>query len=557
MMALNAYLLHSVDPLESPALATLSEQLAQDADNVTLQQQVRELDLLARRAFFVRQWQLQTGAMLLAVGLLVCVVGLFLMTGQKRRLPDLQACPGMHNPWRDVTRARVLIVTLGLLLLAIPIGLQWSMRTSGMQRDRATTSSGNEGAPAHTPIVQDDDQAPTPQTGVSAVVKPDLYWPAFRGEYGLGIAPPEAKPPVNWDGTTGAGIRWKAAVPRPGTSSPVIWGNRLFLTGADAEAREVYCFDADTGTLLWRADTAGIAGIPDSLPKVLDDTGHAAPSVAVDGQRVVAIFSTGVIAGFDFEGRRLWGHALGIPDNLYGHSASLLSWQGMVYVQFDQHGSSQVLALDMETGKTRWRQERGAETSWSSPILIPAPDAGKMQLVLSAAPMVAAYDASTGETQWSQDVLSGEIGSSPAFADGRVFVANEYAQAVALDAISGEVRWTSNAFELPDAGSPVATEQFLFLPSTYGVFTCVDVKDGTMVWEHEFNEGGYGSPILSGTNIYWMTSSGQMRIFKATDSFELIAEPRLGEQSHGTPALVGKRLYIRGEQHVFCIEEAP
>ncbi len=552
IMALHVYLLRTVAPLDSPALHALTEQLEREGGNDELRQQLRELDLLARRAFFVRQWQLETGAILLVIGGLVFTVALYLMTAGERRIPDFKQCPGVADPWSESTRARQVIVVVGLLLLVMPLAfVLLNPRDAGLPE--APTGAGS--------LPPDVEQA---VLAVGAVPPPDAartafsidrYWPAFRGPHGLGIAAPDADPPIAWDGETGTGIRWKVDVPRPGTSSPVIWGNRLFLTGADATAREVYCFDADTGALLWRADTAGIEGAPESLPDVLADTGHAAPSVAVDGQRVVAIFSTGVIAGFDFDGRLLWGRDLGTPDNHYGHSASLLIAYGLVYVQLDQHGASEVLALDVETGQTRWRQPRAADTSWASPILIPSCEG--MQLVLSSTPMVATYDALTGAPRWSRDVLSGEIGSSPAYAAGRIFAANAHAQAVALDAASGEVLWTSNRFELPDAGSPVATEHHLFLPSSYGAFTCVDAADGSLLWEHDFDEGGYGSPILAGDRIYWITSDGRTRIFKAADTFELIAEPTLGEASQGTPAIIGQRLYIRGAQHLFCIGEAP
>lgn len=558
IMALNAYLLHTVDPLNAPALQALATQLENDPDAEALQQQFRELDLLARRAFFVRQWQLEVGAILLAVGIMVFVVALFMITGNQRDLPDFNKCPGENDPWRDATRARILIVVLGLVLLAVSIVLtSLSEKRMGMRPSSEPEEYDNGGTHARASAEPDNEQASAPDKKIMPVVKPDFYWPAFRGPDGLGVASPKADPPTAWNGTTGDGIRWKTALPRPGTSAPVIWGKRVFLTGADADAREVYCLDADTGSLLWRANTDGVQGAPKNLPDVLDDTGHAAPSVAVDGQRVVAIFSTGVIAGFDFDGRRLWGRALGIPDNHYGHSASLLIWRNVVYVQFDQFGASVLLALDAETGQTRWQQKRAADTSWTSPILIPAENPENKILVLSAAPMVAAYDATTGAPRWSQDVLTGEIGSSPAYAAGRIFAANEYAQAVALDAKNGDILWTSNALELPDAGSPVATEQYLFMPSTYGVFSCVDTTDGSLIWEQEFPEGGYGSPVLAHDRIYWMTANGQMRIFKATNTYEMIAEPELGEKSHGTPALVGNRIYVRGEQHVFCIEDTP
>lgn len=536
LMALNSHLLRTADPLDSPALRALTEQLARDRDNETLRRQVRELDLLARRAFFVRQWQIETGAALLAVAGVVFVVALFLMTGGRPRAPDLSSCPGLDPPAAAAARARRIVAITGLALL------MFSMAAALLARRQARLPG--EEPPTSMAATPPDEPLTRPP-------RPGAYWPAFRGPRSLGVAPPEADPPTNWDGPSGAGIRWASVVPRPGASSPVVWGNRVFLTGADETAREVYAFDTDTGELLWRADTAGLDDTPDALPDVLPDTGHAAPSPAVYGQRVVALFSTGAILGLDADGRRLWGRRLGTPDNHYGHASSLLIYRDMVYVQYDHFGGSALIALDLETGRPRWTRMRDADTSWASPVLVE--HGGRMLLVLQAAPMVAAYDALSGEEVWRNECMSGEIGSSPAYAAGRVFAANQHAQAVALDASGGELLWASRRLELPDAGSPVATDRFLFLPTSHGAFSCVNAADGTLLWEHDFDTGGYGSPVLAGDRIYWVTSDGRTRIFRAAETFERIAEPALGEPSHGTPAVVGQRLYIRGTQHLFCV----
>jgi len=555
IMALNLYLLRTVDPLDSPALKTLMEQLERDGSNETLRQQVRELDLLARRAFFVRQWQLETGGILLAVAGIVFVLSLHLMADNRPRLPDLKACPGRDDAWGMATRARRLIAVAGSVILVaawilfLPAGRRSSLPDSPPAE---TPPAPGAAAPAAAADGPSHPVAPAVAPAQALPAEAERYWPAFRGPGGRGVAP-HGDPPTAWDGTSGQGIRWKTPLPRPGFNSPVVWGNRVFLSGADEEAREVYCFDADTGALLWRADTAGVSDAPVALPRVLPDTGYAAPTVAVDGQRVFAIFATGVILALDIDGRRLWARELGTPDNHYGHSSSLLAVGDAVLVQFDQADGATLLALDAETGQTRWQQARAVDASWASPILVEAE--GGLNVILAAAPTVSAYDALTGAPRWHADVFNGEIGSSPAYAAGRVFAANQYAQAVALDARTGDVLWQTTRLELPDAGSPVATAQHLFLPTSYGVFSCVDAADGTLLWEHEFDTGGYSSPVLAAGRIYWIAQDGTTHIFKADAPFELIAESALGEAAMATPAVVGGRLFIRGEAHLFCIGE--
>ncbi len=545
IMGANLYLIATVDPLDSPALNALMTQLEQDPGNDALRQQVRELDLLARRAFFIRQWQLETGVFLLVAAAIVLILSLHLMGSGERRLPDLKQCPGLDDPWSAAVRARHVIAVAGVLVL-----LLGALGALLIGRDiRVPVFDDRKvGQVVATSDAVVDEHQPDLSAAWRATV--ERHWPSFRGPGGLGVAI-GADPPIAWDGVSGEGILWKSEVPRSGFSSPVVWGNRVFLTGADRDKREVYCYDADTGALLWTADTEGVPGAPAELPEVIEDTGYAAPSVATDGQRIVALFGTGVILGLDFEGRRLWARSLPVPDNHYGHSSSLIVYGETVYLQYDHFGGSRLMALDMETGRPRWEVMREADISWASPILVDLD--GSMILVLNAAPMVAAYDALTGEELWSSDVMSGEIGASPAYAAGRVFAANQYAQAVALNVRDGVEQWGTTRVEMPDAASPVATGRYLFLPTSYGTFSCLDATDGTLVWQHEFDRGGYGSPILVDDRLYWVTADGVTHVFKAAGEFERIAEPALGEPSVCTPAAVGQRLYIRGKTNLYCI----
>ncbi len=557
MMLMNAMQLRRVHPLDTPALVALTEQLAANPDDALLRDQVRELDWLARRAFFVRQWQLESGTVLLIVSGVLFVFSLQLVGGAARMGPS--ACPGVDSPWAAASRARQGIVGTGLALLVVGGLVFLSGRRGGDALRRMPPSPpASDAREADDPATRSHAAAGGRDVDGSAAAGrggdwPEAFnaqWPSFRGPRGLGLAP-NANPPTDWDGASGRGIRWKVRVPRGGYNSPVVWGDRVFLTGADKTAREVYAFDAETGVLLWTAGTDGIAGSPVDPPAVTDDTGYAAPSVAVDGHRVVAIFGTGDVLGLDFEGRRLWGRNLGVPDNHYGHASSLLILPPLVYVQYDHGGGTSLIALDVETGREHWRIAREVDVSWASPILVG--EGGRERVILAAAPTVTAHDARTGAILWSRDVLFGEVGASPAAAQGRVFIANQYAAVSAIDVETGAVLWSHSDRELPDAGSPVAEGNLLFMPTSYGPFSCFDAEDGRVIWEQEFDPAGYGSPVLADGRIYWVTEDGRTRIFQASDTFSLIGEPALGEPSVSTPAVVGNRLYIRGFTHLYCI----
>lgn len=397
-------------------------------------------------------------------------------------------------------------------------------------------------------------------TNVASDATPTKYifrnWPNFRGTGANGHAV-HANPPLNWSVEEGKNILWKTEVPKPGMSSPVIWKNRLFLTGADESSRQIYGFETDTGELLWQHDVDGIPGSPpkDKLPDVMETSGLAAPTATTNGRYVAAIFATGDLVCVDMEGKRIWAKNLGVPDNHYGHASSLISHKNLLFVQYDQKDDSKLLAFDLASGNPAWQVKRGV-ISWSSPILID--NNGRMELILTNSKAVDSYDPRTGKLLWHMECLSGEVAPSAAYADGVVYVANEYASATAIDVgnrgSEPKILWQWDEI-LPDAASPLANEHYLILPSGYGIVNCLDVKTGRVFWEHEFDKGFYSSPILVNDRVYVIDLSGTMQVFKMDDEFELLASSQIGEDAYATPALVGERIYIRGVTHLFCIGE--
>ncbi len=381
-------------------------------------------------------------------------------------------------------------------------------------------------------------------------------WTGFRGPGANGHAV-HANPPLNWSAREGKHILWKTKVPKHGMSSPVVWGNQLFLTGADDSTRQIYCFQTDTGKLLWQHDVGGIPGSPPDrkLPDVLDETGFAAPTATTNGRYVAAIFGTGELVCVNMKGERVWAKHLGIPKNHYGHASSLISHRNLLFVQYDQTENSQLLAFDLASGSPAWQVKRGA-ISWSSPILVD--NRGRMELILTNSKAVDSYDPKNGELLWHVDCLGGEVAPSAAYTDGVVFVANEGATATAIDignhGSGPEILWQWDE-ALPDAASPLANEDYLILPTGFGVVSCLDVKTGKVFWEHEFDEGSYSSPILVNDRVYIIDLSGAMQIFKMDDEFELLGVSEIGEAAYATPAFVDGRIYIRGITHLFCIQE--
>lgn len=388
--------------------------------------------------------------------------------------------------------------------------------------------------------------------------RPLAAWPGFRGAGGIGQAA-NVNPPADWNAKDGKNTLWKVALPKHGMSSPVVCQDRLFLTGADETSRQVYCLDAGTGGLNWTHDVKDLPDAPaaGTLPRVLDETGYAAPSPITDGEYVAAIFGTGELVCLDVSGNLQWSKHLGMPANHYGHASSLISHGKKLYVQYDQQENSRLLAFDLESGTLLWQVERLA-ISWSSPIIID--NGGRTELILSNSKSVDSYDPATGRQLWHMDCLGGEVATSPAYADGIVFVANDGVAATAIS-IGGQEKAAAILWQwegdLPDTSSPVASDKFLLLPTSFGVVTCLDAKLGKVLWQHEFDVGFSSSPTIVQDRVYIVDISGVVHIFKLSDKFEPITQCDMGEAVYATPAFAGNRIFVRGLSQVYCFHGKP
>ena len=390
---------------------------------------------------------------------------------------------------------------------------------------------------------------------VAASGRMQKNWTGFRGPGANGHAA-HANPPLSWSAKESENILWKAQVPKHGMSSPVVWENRLFLTGADDLSRQIYCFSTDTGRLLWTHDVEGIPGSSSNgqLPDVLEETGFAAPTATTDGRHVAAVFATGELVCVNMKGERIWAKHLGIPRNPYGHASSLIHHKNLLFVQYDQQENSQLLAFDLASGRPVWQTKRD-DISWSSPILID--NKGRMELILTNSKAVDSYDPESGKLLWHVECLGADVAPSATYAGGVVFVANEGATASAIDisnhGLEPKILWQWDE-TLPDAASPLANEKYLILPTAFGVVSCLDAKTGQLLWEHEFDDGFYSSPILVNNRVYIIDLEGRTQIFEMDKEFELLGAAEIGEDAYATPAFVGDRIYVRGLMHLFCIE---
>lgn len=592
LMLLNYRQLVTTDPLETEVMQTMVERLKGDTSNEQLKIEIRNLDLMARNAYFTSQWQIRSGAFLLFGGVIIMVVALRIYYSLKTRISVPESVDTPLDIELLISRKWILISLFilfgGALLAALlsddHLSKNYALTESTDKKEaipvQQIVSAGDERTT--TPIVapQEESQtvadeivnepletvAETEQTAElkqdpaptakpaekMEVTEADLQnnFPSFRGAFGLGVAY-QKNAPTKWDGASGENVLWKVKVPLHGYNSPIIWGNNVFITGASQSAQSVYCYDLSSGKLIWEHQVSGIPRASAKAIKPTEDTGFAAPTAVADGRFVYAIFATGDIVCVSMQGERIWAKNIGIPDNHYGHSSSLLVWKKRLFVQFDTNVAGKVIALDAGSGDQLWETLRTSKISWASPILAKVGNA--YQLVLSSSPEVAGYNTENGEELWKVQCLSGEVGPSPGFYNGLVYAANEYAKLIAIrPGNPPETIWENNEY-LPEVASPVAAKGLLFIATSYGVAACFDAANGDLLWEYEANQGFYSSPIIAEDKVYFLDMDGMMHIMSVDKTLKVIGTPELGEQSTSTPAFAPGKILIRGFEHLYCI----
>ncbi len=569
LISVNYFQVKKSDPLNSPAMKTMIERFRNNPDDEQIKSEIREFDLLARKAFFTNQWQIRTGGTLLLFSVLIVIICLKTIELLSAKLP-LMPDTATTNFWDSRTLNRKWVAYSGIFLVCVSLifaflthnelgkTLELTGKTPGSAADSNLLSK-STGASTADSISASDSGSGVRQDSLPAASSLDAYptqqeinsnSASFRGPGGNGIVYQRGFP-SSWDGRSGKNIKWKTAVPLPGYNSPVVWNDKIFLSGASASKREVYCFDFNTGKILWHTVVDKIPGSSATAPKVNGETGFSAPTLTTDGRRVYAIFANGDLVALDYAGKQVWAKNLGLPKNHYGHSSSLAMFHDLLIVQFDQSGSANVLALSGTTGKEVWKTSRDVKISWSSPIIV---NTGKQtEAMLVAEPFVISYNPSTGKELWRFNCISGEVGPSLAYADGVVFSVNDYSKLAAVQlGASPKLLWESDEY-LSDIPSPVATSKYLFLPTSYGMMACYDAKTGTKYWEHDFATPTYASPVLADGNIFQMDKKGVMHIFKADKTYISVNDSPLGESSVCTPAFAGGRIIIRGDKNLYCI----
>ena len=545
-----------------------------NGENEALQQQVRELDLLSRKAYFVKEGQMKVGLFILLAMAGVLVISLNLYYRGTKTLPDKELDP--VDEWMNKSRSRKYItwasagaaaVVLAMVVLQhVDFGNLMKKVKGGNSVENVAVAQQQTGQD----VVDGDsllalaDTLKTDSTALLAAADsveakeevdslpiPKITSNAFRGNNSLGISSARGIP-TNWDLKSKKNILWQSSIPKHGYNSPVINGRNVFLTGADQQARELYCFDVYTGELKWKVVADKIPGSPSTMPKVNADTGLAASTVATNGRQVCAIFATGDVICADMEGKRLWAKNIGLPDNHYGYASSLLMFGNELIIQYQNNSGAKILALSTANGNQLWSKSGNDKIAWSSPII--ASLGGKSALVVMGNPAIAAYNPNNGAELWRVECLSGEVGSSPAAADGVVYGASEYSKCIAIDGATGETLWEASDY-LPECSSLCATKSLVFCATSYGMVCAYDAKTGAVVKEHDLTTPFYSSPVVADGKVYLFSNTGKVYIFSSSN-FNLIKSFETGEKTFATPAFTDGMMIVRTDKSLYCVKKS-
>lgn len=521
-----------IDPVNSPALQAVKDQFDSDPENADKAVQVRTIDLMARRAYFTSRWQVETGSYLLLAGALIFIVFQRLIAGNEKPVRSFQPDrPDINLTWNR-NRKYLLISASFITFLAVISSLVLRSELPSAGRTVAE-KAGSENV-----------------SGSVTGIPGDINFPFFRGEGSRGIAGGSGYP-TEWNCVTGKNVKWKTAIPRHGKSSPVIWGDKIFLTGAGDGALDLYCIDKDNGKILWTGSGTGFQGSSTETPESDAEAGMAVPTAAVNENVVCAMFGNGNLVCYDHNGNLKWGKNLGVPVSSYGFSGSLLIYDKTLIVQYDSQDKILLSGYDPETGETRFETVRNGRPVNSSPVL--AVFDGVPQVLVNGNPNVSGYDPLTGKELWSLPGVSGDVASSPAANSKLVFVVSDYFKLVAVSpGKTGSTVWEDNSFT-PDVSSPVATGEFLFLSTGNGDAACYNAEKGDTLWSHYFQEPFYASPVIAGGNVYFLDRGGIMHVVKAGDSFQSLADSPTGEKTDCTPAFSEKQIFIRSINNLYCI----
>ncbi len=400
-------------------------------------------------------------------------------------------------------------------------------------------------------------------------------WPGFRGPSRQGMTTgPEL--PLKWSATEN--VKWKTAVPGEGWSSPIVWGNDLFLTTTEDKgvSCRVLCFDATTGALKWNTEV-----FKQATARKENRNSYATPTPVTDGKRVYAVFGGGGIAAVDFSGKTVWTFTDFHFYSRHGLGASPLLEDGLLVMPWDwstdpdKEGTDKekvgwqipwdrsfVFALNTATGKLAWKTGRGSSRIAHITPNLWTDETGRKQVISGAGDVLQSFDLKTGKLIWTAKNEGEGVTPSVLIAGGIAIQPNGWGganstKAFRLSGAGGETGAGSLVWE-QDKNAPKLPSMVYVAPHIYsiteaGMAWCALAATGEVLYRERIGGTFASSPVVSGNRIYITDDQGETVVLPATPKFEILARNPIGEKVQASPAVAGGRLFIRGEKTLFCI----
>lgn len=403
---------------------------------------------------------------------------------------------------------------------------------------------------------------------VSASLASAEDWPGWRGPRGDGTSL-EQNTPQHWNGETGENIAWKARIPGVGHSSPIIWGDRVFVASCleEEQDRVLICLDRRDGKILWQQTV-----LEAPLEKHHKLNSRASGTPVTDGQRIFVSFLEAdyastrertpgnmVVTALDFGGKPQWTVRPGRFASVHGFCSSPILFEDLVIVNGDHDGDSYIVALDCQTGATRWKIDRKHKTrSYVTPIIREID--GRIQMVLSGSKSVVSLDPRDGHQHWEIDGPTEQFVASMVYNGRYLFLTagfpDRYIQAIRPDGrgnvTSTHIVWESrkNCSYVP---SPVVLDKHLLVAADDGIASCYDADSGERIWAERMAPHYSASLVTAADLVYFTADDGTTKIVRPGTKYDLVAENPLGEYCYSSAAVSHGQLFLRGEQHLFCI----
>jgi outer membrane protein assembly factor BamB len=390
-------------------------------------------------------------------------------------------------------------------------------------------------------------------------------WPWWRGHGQDGVAVGDQQPPTQW--SQAENVRWRLPIVGRGHGSPTVFADQVFLATADLskEEQSVVSVGRETGELNWQTvvHTGGFAN--KSRNKLSNKASLASSSVATDGEKLFINFMNDDAlwtTALNLNGEILWQKRISDYVLHQGYGASPAIFGGLVIVSADNKSGGVVVGLNRDTGKVLWQRNRPSKPNYASPVILKA--AGREQLILSGGDLVTSLDPLTGEEIWETEGATTECVTSAVTDGDHVFTSGGYptnhVSAVKADG-SGEIVWQNKSrVYVP---SMLQRDGYLYATLDAGIAACFRCRDGKEMWKKRLGGTFSSSPVMVGDLIYAANEAGQTFLFKASpDSFQKVAENKLGDSVFATPAICGSRIYTRvahfeddqRQEYLYCLE---